>query len=157
MEKQTFDFKELVRRKKANQELDEPLIQQWIKGVVDGSVPDYQTTALLMAIYWRGMNVKERSYLTKAMALSGDKMDYSDVQGFKIDKHSSGGIGDKTSLILAPLMGVLGLKTPMVAGRGLGHTGGTIDKLESIKGFRTDLSFDEMKKAIQKLGCFINA
>eukprot|EP00825_Cyclidium_porcatum_P030135 TRINITY_DN31_c0_g1_i1.p1 TRINITY_DN31_c0_g1~~TRINITY_DN31_c0_g1_i1.p1 ORF type:complete len:529 (+),score=110.20 TRINITY_DN31_c0_g1_i1:198-1784(+) len=157
MEKQAFDFKELVRIKKANGSLTEPLIQQWIKGVCDGSVPDYQTTALLMAIFWRGMNVKERSYLTKAMALSGDKMDYSDVKGFKIDKHSSGGIGDKTSLILAPLMGVLGMKTPMVAGRGLGHTGGTIDKLESIKGFRTDLSFDEMKQMIKNIGCFINA
>lgn len=108
-----------------------------------------------MAIYFNKMTVKERSFLTRAMAKSGKSMDYSDIPSFKIDKHSTGGLGDKTSLILSPLVACLGLKNPMVAGRGLGHAGGTIDKIETIPGFNTGMSFENMKEAIKKVGCFI--
>lgn len=102
------------------------------------------------------MNVEERSYLTKAMALSGTSMDYSEMETKRVDKHSTGGIGDKTSLIIAPLIASLGLLDPMVAGRGLAHTGGTIDKLEAIPGFNVSLSFEEMKNCIKNVGTFIS-
>lgn len=101
------------------------------------------------------MNIEERSFLTQAMAKSGRSMDYSEFSTPKVDKHSTGGIGDKTSLIIAPILASIGLLNPMVAGRGLGHTGGTIDKLEAIPGYKTSLTFEEMKESIKNVGTFI--
>jgi thymidine phosphorylase len=115
--------------------LSKDQIFQWVKGVTEKTLPDYQLSALLMAIYFKGMTIEERGFLTQAMAHSGKMMNYRDIPGHKVDKHSSGGIGDKTSIILVPLMMELGVKVPMVSGRGLGHTGGTTDKLEAIPGF----------------------
>lgn len=109
----------------------------------------------MMAIFFQGMNIIERSQLTRAMSKSGKYMDYSKHGAPIVDKHSTGGIGDKTSLIIAPILTALGLKVPMVSGRGLGHTGGTIDKLEGIPGFDCSLSFNEMEKSIDEFGGFI--
>ena len=110
-----------------------------------------------MAIYFKGMTIEERGFLTQAMAHSGKMMNYRDIPGHKVDKHSSGGIGDKTSIILVPLMMELGVKVPMVSGRGLGHTGGTVDKLESIPGFQVGVSFEKMREMMEKIGCFLGA
>ena len=125
----------------------------FVSGVTDGTLPDYQASALLMAILLRGMNVEETAWLTDAMVHSGIRVNLSDVPGVKVDKHSTGGVGDKTSLILAPLAAACGVPVPMMSGRGLGHTGGTLDKLESIPGFRVNLSLDEMKAALVRTGC----
>lgn len=155
MQKKNFQFKDIIRTKQQGSELSEDQIQFWIDGLVSKSIPEYQTTALLMAIYFRGLNVTERSTLTRIMAKSGVKLDFSESKGFKIDKHSTGGIGDKTSLILAPVMAGAGFIVPMISGRGLGHTGGTVDKLETIPGYKTTLSTEEMKQSTKNVGTFI--
>jgi pyrimidine-nucleoside phosphorylase len=124
-----------------------------VEGVTTGAMPDYQTSALLMAIVLRGMSPEETAWLTDAMVRSGRRVDLSDVPGTKVDKHSTGGVGDKTSLIVAPVAAECGVAVPMMSGRGLGHTGGTLDKLESIPGFRTRLSLHEMKEALRATGC----
>jgi pyrimidine-nucleoside phosphorylase len=120
-----------------------------------GDVPDYQMAALLMAIYWRGLDNEETQALTDAMIASGSTLDVSGVRLPRIDKHSTGGVGDKTSLVLAPLIASLGVAVPMMSGRGLGHTGGTLDKLESIPGFRTDLSLGAARKQLEDTGCVL--
>jgi pyrimidine-nucleoside phosphorylase len=128
-------------------------IGSFVSGVTDGTLPDYQASALLMAIVLRGMNADETAWLTDAMVHSGVRVDLGDVPGVKVDKHSTGGVGDKTSLILAPLAAACGVPVPMMSGRGLGHTGGTLDKLESIPGFRVNLTLAEMKAALARTGC----
>ena len=128
-------------------------IGSFVSGVTDGTLPDYQASALLMAIVLRGMNADETAWLTDAMVHSGVRVNLGDVPGVKVDKHSTGGVGDKTSLILAPLAAACGVPVPMMSGRGLGHTGGTLDKLESIPGFRVNLTLAEMKAALARTGC----
>jgi pyrimidine-nucleoside phosphorylase len=144
---------DIIRRKRDGGALDREQIEFFVRGVTGGTLPDYQASALLMAILLRGMTPEETAWLTDAMVRSGVKVEYPDVDGIPVDKHSTGGVGDKTSLILAPLAVACGAIVPMMSGRGLGHTGGTLDKLESIPGFRTGLSLDELRTAIATIGC----
>jgi len=144
---------DLIRQKRDGGMLDRAAIDFFVSGVTDGSLPDYQASALLMAIVLRGMSAEETAALTDAMVRSGVRVDYPDIDGTPVDKHSTGGVGDKTSLILAPLAAACGAYVPMMSGRGLGHTGGTLDKLEAIPGFRTRLSLDDLRKALAVVGC----
>ncbi|MFZ5497330.1 MAG: thymidine phosphorylase [Verrucomicrobiota bacterium] len=148
-----FFPQDIIIRKRDGGALTRDEIEFFARGVVDGKFADYQATALLMAIFWRGMTPQETAWLTDAMMRSGEVIDLRDVPGAKVDKHSTGGVGDKVSLILAPLAVACGLKVPMMSGRGLGHTGGTLDKLESIPGFRVQLSAPEFRATLQKVGC----
>jgi pyrimidine-nucleoside phosphorylase len=124
----------------------------FVRGVVDGSWADYQASALLMAIFLRGMSPQETAWLTAEMTRSGEVLDFSEIPGAKVDKHSTGGVGDKVSLILAPLASAAGLRVPMMSGRGLGHSGGTLDKLESIPGFNVNLSTDDFRRLVRDVG-----
>jgi pyrimidine-nucleoside phosphorylase len=144
---------DLIRRKRDGGTLNQAEITAFVAGVTDGTLPDYQVAALLMAILLRGMTPEETAALTDAMVRSGVRMSYPEVPGTPVDKHSTGGVGDKTSLILAPLAAACGAAVPMMSGRGLGHTGGTLDKLEAIPGFRTALSLDELRNAVVTIGC----
>src|SRR3954453_15251515 len=144
---------DLIRHKRDGGALERADIEAFVTAVTDGSLPDYQTAALLMAICIRGMDAAETEALTDAMVRSGVRVSYPDVDGVAVDKHSTGGVGDKTSLILAPLAAACGAVVPMMSGRGLGHTGGTLDKLEAIPGFRTGLSLDELRRAVGAIGC----
>jgi pyrimidine-nucleoside phosphorylase len=143
---------ELIRRKRDRGRLSDEEIEELVSAYAAGRVPDYQMAAMLMAIFFRGMTADETAALTLAMMNSGDVFDLSSIPGPKVDKHSTGGVGDKVSLILAPLVAACGAKVPMVAGRSLGHTGGTLDKLESIPGFRTDLSYAQFKRNVADIG-----
>jgi pyrimidine-nucleoside phosphorylase len=144
---------DLIRTKRDGGRLDRESIAWFIAGVTDGSIPDYQTSALLMAVVVRGMTDEETAALTDAMVRSGTRVDYPQMNGVAVDKHSTGGVGDKTSIILAPLAAACGAHVPMMSGRGLGHTGGTLDKLESIPGFRTGLFLDDLRRAVRTIGC----
>jgi pyrimidine-nucleoside phosphorylase len=144
---------DLIRKKRDGGALDRAEIDFFIQGVTGGSVADYQASALLMAILLRGMSPDETAALTDAMVRSGVRMTYPEIDGVPVDKHSTGGVGDKTSLILAPLVAACGGYVPMMSGRGLGHTGGTLDKLESIPGLRTGLSLDQLRVALRTVGC----
>jgi len=146
---------DIIEKKKEAQVLSKEEIQFFIDGVVDGSIPDYQTTALLMAICFQGLNDEETLQLTLSMVNSGDKTDLSSIPGIKVDKHSTGGVGDKTTLILAPLVAACGVPVAKMSGRGLGHTGGTIDKLESIPGFSTSLSLAQFIENVKSIGLAI--
>jgi len=147
---------DLIYAKKSGQALSDEAIAWWIRGVTDGSIPDEQSTALLMAICWQGMNTKETLALTLAMKDSGHKMDLSGVPGIKIDKHSTGGVGDKATLILGPIVACcgkdFGVSCAMFSGRGLGHTGGTVDKLASIPGLRVELSEADFLNCLKQIG-----
>lgn len=143
---------DIIRKKRDGQKLDPTEIGFMIDGVLSGKVPDYQLTAWLMAIWLRGMDDEETAVLTQAIIRSGTVLDLAHIPGVKVDKHSTGGVGDKTSLILAPIVAAAGVIVPMISGRGLGHTGGTLDKLESIPGFRADLSADQFQEILQDIG-----
>jgi pyrimidine-nucleoside phosphorylase len=144
---------DILRKKRDGYVLDRGEIEAFVQGVTARTWPEYQTSALLMAIVLRGMNAEETATLTRAMVESGQKLDLSDLPGVKVDKHSTGGVGDKTSLVLAPLAAACGVVVPMMSGRGLGHTGGTLDKLESIPGFRVGLTVPEFRAQLKKVGC----
>lgn len=143
---------DLIYRKREGEELSPEEITFLVSGYTRGEIPDYQMSAFLMAVCWQGMTDREVSALTECMLTSGETVDLEGVNGLKVDKHSTGGVGDKTSLIAAPLAASAGVVVPMISGRGLGHTGGTLDKLESIPGFRTNLTTGEFKAQLQKLG-----
>jgi pyrimidine-nucleoside phosphorylase len=143
---------ELIRKKRNGESLSREEIEGFISGYVRGTVPEYQMSAFLMAVYFKGMTGDETAALTDVMLRSGERIDLSSIPGMKVDKHSTGGVGDKVSLILAPMVAACGVPVPMISGRGLGHTGGTLDKLESIPGFRTNLSIEEYKKVIAEVG-----
>lgn len=134
---------DIIQNKKHGMELSAEEIDFFIQGYTSGEIPDYQASALLMAIWFKGMTENETSNLTKSMVGSGDTLDLSGIKGVKVDKHSTGGVGDKVSLVVIPLVAALGIKVAKMSGRGLGHTGGTIDKLESIPGFNTSISMEQ--------------
>ena len=143
---------DIIKKKRDGRELFTAEIQYFIKGVSDGTIPDYQISALCMAIYFNGMSVRETCDLTFAVRDSGDRLDFSSINGIRVDKHSTGGVGDKTSLVVAPIVASLGIKVAKMSGRGLGHTGGTIDKLEAIEGFKTTLSDADFIKQVNDIG-----
>jgi pyrimidine-nucleoside phosphorylase/thymidine phosphorylase len=148
-------FVDVIARKRDGQELSRDEIERFVVGATDGTVPDYQTSALLMAVVLRGMTDQETTWLTDAMVRSGSRVDLSDLPGVKVGKHSTGGVGDKVSIALAPLAAACGVLVPKMSGRGLGHTGGTLDKLESIPGFRVGLEIPEFKAVLREVGTCI--
>lgn len=145
-------FIDLIEKKKQGQALSKEEIEFWIQGYVKGEIPDYQVSALCMAIYFQGMNAQETAWLCEAMLYSGDTIDLSSITGRKCDKHSTGGVGDKTSLSLAPMVAACGAKVAKMSGRGLGHTGGTLDKVESIDGFNITLEESAFIKQVNEIG-----
>lgn len=142
---------DVIDHKRNGSALSKEEIKFFVDGVTDGSIPDYQTSALLMAIYFNGMQDDEQAELAMQMLKSGDQLDLSDIPGIKVDKHSTGGVGDKTSLPLAPMIAALGIPIPMISGRGLGHTGGTLDKLEAIPGFNVELTEAQFKQQVKDI------
>src|SRR5438034_5824312 len=147
---------DLIQRKRDGEELAPEEIEFLVNGYTSGDIPDYQMSAFLMAVFFSAMTDREVSRLTECMLHSGETVDLSPIPGVKVDKHSTGGVGDKTSFIVAPLAAAAGVVVPMMSGRALGHTGGTLDKLEAIPGFRTNLSADEFRAQLAELGlCFI--
>lgn len=144
---------DVIRKKRDGVELSCAEIEALISGYTRGEIPDYQVSAWLMAVLWKGMTRGETASLTDAMLRSGEVLDFSDLPATKVDKHSTGGVGDKTSLVLAPVAAAGGLLVPMISGRGLGHTGGTLDKLESIPGFNVNLSVSDFRKVLKTCGC----
>lgn len=146
---------DLIMKKRNGERLSEEEIKFMTEGFTNGEIPDYQMSAMMMAIYFRGMDKEETLHLTMAMAHSGDMLDLSGIEGIKVDKHSTGGVGDKTSLALTPMVAACGIKVAKMSGRGLGHTGGTIDKLESFEGFSTGISEEQFIGNVNKFGIAI--
>ncbi|MBI5026640.1 MAG: thymidine phosphorylase [Nitrospirae bacterium] len=144
---------DIIKKKRDGLSLSHEELKTFLNAYLKGDIPDYQVSAFLMAVFFKGMTAEETVHLTDIMLHSGAVLDLSQIPGPKIDKHSTGGVGDKVSLILAPLMASAGVIVPMMSGRGLGHTGGTLDKLESIPGFRVNLRIDEFKDVLSKVGC----
>jgi len=145
-------FCDLIIKKRNGLKLNQKEIDYAIKKYDEGIIPDYQMSAMLMAIYFKGMDINEIKYLTMAMVNSGKIIDLSSIPGIKVDKHSTGGVGDTTTLALVPMVAAAGVPVPKISGRGLGHTGGTIDKLESIKGFKTELTINKFVKIVKDVG-----
>lgn len=143
---------DLIHKKRNNEELTNEEIEYMINHYVSGEIPDYQMSAMLMAIYFNGMNDRELSTMTNVMAHSGDMVDLSAIEGIKVDKHSTGGVGDKTTLIIAPIVAYYGVKVAKMSGRGLGHTGGTVDKMEAIPGLKTNFTQEEFFNIVNKTG-----
>jgi len=146
---------DIIKKKRDGGVLCQAEIEFFVRGYTDGTIPDYQASALCMAIWFRGMNEEETTALTLAMRDSGDRLHLPAMDTLRVDKHSTGGVGDKTSLVVAPIVASLGVKVAKMSGRGLGHTGGTIDKLEAIPGFRTDIPVEEFKGIVNKIGIAI--
>lgn len=146
---------DVIQKKRNGGALTDAEIKWVIENYTKGDIPDYQVAALCMAIYFQGMTLEETTALTFAVRDSGERLDFSDIQGLRVDKHSTGGVGDKTSLVVAPVVASLGVKVAKMSGRGLGHTGGTIDKLEAIPGFRTDIPIEEFKRIVNEVGIAI--
>ena len=143
---------DLIEKKKHGGILTRQELHEMIQGFVTGEIPDYQMSAMLMAIYFKGMEGEEIINLTLEMAASGDMVDLSEIQGIKVDKHSTGGVGDKTTLVIGPLVASLGVKVAKMSGRGLGHTGGTIDKMESIPGLMTAIPKERFFEIVNETG-----
>ncbi|MFZ0952759.1 MAG: thymidine phosphorylase, partial [Candidatus Sulfotelmatobacter sp.] len=150
---QTFRAIDVIRKKRDGGELSQYEIESMVNAYTRGDIPDYQVSAWLMAVVLRGMTRAETAALTDAMLRSGEVLDFSSLPAKKVDKHSTGGVGDKTSLVLAPLAAAAGLAVPMISGRGLGHTGGTLDKLESIPGFNVNLPVAQFRRVLETCGC----
>jgi len=146
---------DIIKKKRDGLALSDEEIKFFIDGYVSGDIPDYQAAALCMAIYFKGMDDRETAALTFAVRDSGEKLHFDNINGLRVDKHSTGGVGDKTSLIVAPVVAALGVKVAKMSGRGLGHTGGTIDKLESIDGFKVDLPISEFERIVNEVGIAI--
>ena len=146
---------DIIQKKRDGGVLTDAEIRWFIEGYSKGEIPDYQAAALCMAIYFQGMTVEETASLTFAVRDSGERLDFSDIHGLRVDKHSTGGVGDKTSLVVTPIVASLGVKVAKMSGRGLGHTGGTIDKLEAIPGFCTDLPIEKFKDIVNDIGIAI--
>ena len=144
---------DLIRQKRDSSELTPEQIRYLVDGYTRGEIPDYQMSAWLMAVLCRGMTRGKDAALTDAMLHSGEVLDLTEFSGKKADKHSTGGVGDKTSLVIAPIVAAGGLTVPMISGRGIGHTGGTLDKLEAIPGFKTNLTLTEFRRVLQACGC----
>ena len=146
---------DIIKNKRDGKALTEAEIKFFVNGFAKGEIPDYQASALCMAIYFNGMNIEETTALTLAVRDSGEKLNFSNINGLRVDKHSTGGVGDKTSLVVAPIVASCGVKIAKMSGRGLGHTGGTIDKLEAIPGFNTDIPVDEFERIVNETGIAI--
>ena len=155
MNRPHYSAAETIARKQAGKRLSTAEIEWFVKGSTDGTIPDYQISAFLMAVFFRGMNVRETRDLTAAMMATGKRLRLSSLPHIKVDKHSTGGVGDKISLIVGPLVASVGVHVPMVSGRALGHTGGTLDKLESIPGFRTNLTPKAFERTVGTVGISI--
>lgn len=152
-----MSIKDILLKKRSGDALTEAEIEFFVHGFSQNRIPDYQASALLMAIYFKGLNKQETVALTKAMITSGEILDLSSIRGIKVDKHSTGGVGDKTTLVLAPLVAAAGVPVAKLSGRGLGHTGGTIDKLESFRGFHVELTNDELVQQVKSIGIAVAA
>ena len=146
---------DIIKKKRDGNSLTHEEIKFMVDGYINGDIPDYQMSAFLMAVYYEGTEIDEIVYLTQLMADSGSKIDLSNIKGFKVDKHSTGGVGDKTSLVVGPLAAACGVKVAKISGRGLGHTGGTVDKLESIPGYKTALPVEEFESIVNDVGVSI--
>ena len=156
MEFKKLNIVDIIEKKRDGNILFKEEIEYFVNGYVNNEIPDYQMSSLLMAIYFRGLNDEELTNLTMAMVNSGEKIDLSGIEGIKVDKHSTGGVGDKTTLIIAPIVAACGGKIAKMSGKGLGFTGGTIDKLESIQNYRVDIPMNDLINQVNEIGVRIN-